>query len=151
MKTTYPHSYKKIVSYVILALFMAVSISSCEKEEEVKPDSQSQTAGSSYSALDIEGTWKHTQGYHLLIANNKAIISSIEGSGIPSKLLGSTMYGDIWHVGENIWKGRRFQWRYSGGNTEDGRWIDEGIVELKLSEDKKLLTQDIRVFERVTN
>jgi hypothetical protein len=98
---------------------------------------------------DIEGIWKSTAGYSIRIRpDGIAILSSLGNTRFPQKLLGNTFYANINHSKNNVWTATRFQWKYEDGNMENGRWANEGTVELHLSNDKNTFTEGPRTFNR---
>lgn len=103
-----------------------------------------------YSQNDIQGEWLSNQGYSITVKGQEAHLSSLGKTNFPAKLQGDLFYANIKHVTNNQWTANRYQWKYTSTNIEDGRWVDEGTVNISMSADKNSFSQASRKFSRVT-
>ena len=106
---------------------------------------QSQT---SFSQGDIHGFWENKGLYVLKIEEHTATLNELISKNYPQKLRHNVFYNTINHLGGNKWTANRFQWKFTDGNPNNGRWVNEGETTLTMSSDKKSFTEGNRTFVR---
>lgn len=101
-----------------------------------------------YTQGDINGFWENKGQYVLRIDEHTATLDALISKSFPAFLRHNVFYNTINHVGGNKWTANRFQWKYTDGNPNNGRWVNEGEVILTMSSDKRSFTQGNRTFVR---
>lgn len=106
-------------------------------------------AQTTFKPDDIFGDWRFENQYDIRIEDHTAVLHNIHSKNVPQKLRRAIFYHSINHKEGNIWTANKMQWRYTNGDINDGRWIDDGETTFTMSEDKMTFTNGTRVFKRM--
>lgn len=106
------------------------------------------SAQTKFSPGDINGFWVFKDQYEIKIDEHTATLQTIINKNYPQKLKNNIFYDSINHKGGNTWTANRYQWKFTDGDPNNGRWVNEGEVTFTMSADKNTFTQGSRVFSR---
>lgn len=134
---------KLVMSSVACSLILAGAVTDLSSAP-----AWAQSGGEAASVSEIAGDWLLEDQYVLSISGDTAVLKSLLDERFPKKLLGKTFYSDIAPAGNNTWRANRWQWKFID-DPENGRWVNEGSVNLQLNANGGVLVQGSRTFRRI--